>query len=446
MPRRVPIPPPELKEPALETWTLKLKTITPMFGGSAIPREVDRENPVRAASVRGHLRFWWRATAGARYATAEELFRAEEEIWGSDASPGKVSIRVLEANATEPTPCCTYHHPQREGGTVMKTYPYFDKYPGYALFPFQGKARKDRVSGKITVIEEPFNCLESVNFTLCLSFPNDVRPQVELAVAMWVKFGGIGARTRRGCGSLEIVGGSRPQNEATNSALDRRADGLLTTAPIVCLVGKEKESSIQAWKEAVEIYKEFRQGKDYARDSGSNSKNPAKLGRSRYPEPDTIREMFPQERWRHRVVHPVRGFPRADLGLPIGFHFQEEGPREESFILESNYPHGSRFASPVITKAVKTKNGYAPAIILLSSPHVWEVGSFVRDVHKVGVLTLRLRSDKKPIPESLVNLNESNRKEIFPLKQHGAKPIRETLVDFLKSRGFSAKRIEEVLL
>jgi len=99
MPRTIPISPPELKTPTLETWTLKLKTITPMFGGSATPREVDQENPVRAASVRGHLRFWWRATAGGQYTSAEKLFEAEEQIWGSAERYGKVALRVLEQAA-----------------------------------------------------------------------------------------------------------------------------------------------------------------------------------------------------------------------------------------------------------------------------------------------------------------------------------------------------------
>lgn len=430
MPRAIPIPPPEHKTPTLETWTLELKTLTPLFGGSATPREVDPENPVRAASVRGHLRFWWRAVAGAQYASAEGLFQAEEEIWGSDAIPGRVSIKVLEARASEPKPCCTYEHPRRDGGTELKTYPYFGEYPGYALFPFQGKARRDKQSGVITITEQPSKCLEEVSFTLCLSFPNYIKPQVEPAVAFWLKLGGIGARTRRGCGSLEIVEDSLPQNTKLESLLGRKANSLLTTIPIVCFVGEEKESPIQAWKEAVEVYKEFRQGKDYARDPGSNPKS-AKLRRSRYPEPDTIREMFSQESWRHGVKHPVRGFPRADLGLPIVFHFQEEGPKDENFYLESNYSRGSRFASPVITKAMKKNNGYAPAIILLNAPHVWEAGNF----------TLRLRSDVHVINENFVNLDRHSREHIPPLRMFGSKPIREALWDFIKSKGYQEVRL-----
>lgn len=134
MPRRISEPAPTLVEPKLNTWTIQLKTITPVFGGSATPREVDTQNPVRPASVRGHFRFWWRATAGARYATPQELFEAEERIWGSAQKQGKVAIKVVATRKGEKKPCAVFP----EG----KTFPNFDAYPGYALFPFQGKGKK----------------------------------------------------------------------------------------------------------------------------------------------------------------------------------------------------------------------------------------------------------------------------------------------------------------
>ncbi|GIW24902.1 type III-B CRISPR module RAMP protein Cmr1 [Meiothermus sp.] len=442
MPRAVPLPPPELKKPELTTWILKLRTITPMFGGSANPREVDPANPVRAASVRGHLRFWWRATAGAQYANAQDLFGHEVEIWGSDSVPGKVSIRILEAAASNPIPCCTYHHPRKGGGTELKTYPYFGDYPGYALFPFQGKARRDKKTREITVVEPPSKCFkeESVSFTLHLSFPNEVKSDVELAVAMWVQFGGIGARTRRGCGSLELIEGSLPRlQDVLKPVVVHRENSLLTRAPIVCLVGTPKESAIKAWKHAVETYKKFRQGKNFARNPGSDPKNPAKLGRSRWPEPDTIREWFPNVGWKHKPGHPVRGFPRADLGLPIVFHFQEEGPQDEDFILEANYapdsqPNsklGTRFASPVITKVIVAENGYQPLIAILDSPNVWHAGN----------LTLRFGEEIQQVTGSLVNLPPEQRGMIPPLGQFGSKTIREALVEFVKSEGYKEVRL-----
>ena len=58
---------------------LEISVITPLFGGGAEPGVADLLAPVRASSIRGHLRFWWRACKCANFATADELFGAEEE-------------------------------------------------------------------------------------------------------------------------------------------------------------------------------------------------------------------------------------------------------------------------------------------------------------------------------------------------------------------------------
>ncbi len=66
MARPVPkIPAPQWKEPApQESITLHLRLITPLFGGGYETREVDPDCIIRPATIRGHLRFWWRALYG----------------------------------------------------------------------------------------------------------------------------------------------------------------------------------------------------------------------------------------------------------------------------------------------------------------------------------------------------------------------------------------------
>ena len=98
--------------------TLHLKLITPMFGGGHTPRELDTVQPIRAAAIRGHLRFWWRATAGAQYSTSKSLSDAEAELWGSSVNtnkdgttaggPGKVSVRVEDISDFSTEACAAY--------------------------------------------------------------------------------------------------------------------------------------------------------------------------------------------------------------------------------------------------------------------------------------------------------------------------------------------------
>lgn len=76
-----------------------LEVVTPILGGSYKTREVDEVEIIRPASVRGHLRFWWRALYGAHYGSSESLYVREGELWGragtrNDGGRSKVDVRV----------------------------------------------------------------------------------------------------------------------------------------------------------------------------------------------------------------------------------------------------------------------------------------------------------------------------------------------------------------
>lgn len=134
MPRTPPtIASPDVSLHPPDHWTVHLKTITPMFGGSAQTRQVDEQSPVRPASVRGHLRFWWRATAGAAYQKSEDLFQAESEIWGNTDRHGKVRAEVEVTQAGRE--CAPIRHTTKRDGKKALD---FGSSPAYALFPFQG--------------------------------------------------------------------------------------------------------------------------------------------------------------------------------------------------------------------------------------------------------------------------------------------------------------------
>ena len=147
MPRTPPPPPdPSLLDhlPPPASFEVTLRTITPMFGGSATTREVDPENPVRAASVRGHLRFWWRAAAGASYEDAEKLFKAESEIWGNTEQHGRVRVEVKVSDAGEE--CQPIKHTLNHKGDIEIKFDADN--PGYALFSFSGRNRKRSFQSK----------------------------------------------------------------------------------------------------------------------------------------------------------------------------------------------------------------------------------------------------------------------------------------------------------
>jgi len=413
---------PEWKSPVTankETIELSLSLITPMFGGGYEAREVDEENPIRSAAIRGHLRFWWRATAGGAFATSEELFKAEEELWGSDQKAGLVGILVSDVVHDKPEPSGRFI--MRQNGKYGSI-PDFGKKPNYALFPFQGKAKDARIE------EYPAKVISKATFTLRICAPKISINEVTSAAAAWVKYGGIGARTRRGCGSLTMKQELPPivLGEIRNPNIHIP---FLKGSKMVVGRGSNKDP-IEAWKQAVDIYRDFRQKEGYARNKGSEPNRP---GRSLWPEPDSIRRITGKHHKLHEPTHPIElGFPRADLGLPIIFQFKDKDYGDpEDATLSGPASQISRFASPVITKAIPVNDGYAPMIIILNSPHAWVLGD----------LNLTSGRVSKRIPRKIIELTPPERKLIKPI--NGDKPVREALLDYVsRTWGVKAEEIK----
>ncbi|MGC8833786.1 MAG: type III-B CRISPR module RAMP protein Cmr1 [Armatimonadota bacterium] len=409
MSRKAP-PPPDAsvlgkrREPLFE---VKVHVVTPLFGGSANTGEVDSELPIRAASIRGHLRFWWRACKGADYSSCGDLFKKEKSIWGSVKEPGAIEIVT-----------------QVESSGKRVPYKSMPKCLSYALFPFRGEASKKK---------EPADALEGVCFKLLLfgRYGNDLdklKKEAEAALWAWLTFGGIGARTRRGCGSLFCSDSAFRPNGDVGEWLKQKASSYVTGSQgqtmIPLLLGAQilwgSESSISdAWSNAVKVMEDFRQGVGFARNKGSDSGRP---GRSRWPEADSIREIEKKWDFNHTPKHPARPFyPRADLGLPIVFHFQsKKDPSDHT--LEAACDGATRMASPIILKPLAlSENNAVPMVVVLNAPHVWDS----------GVPGVRFQGQQEPIPLDQLN-NPQKAEQTQPLKQFSAQNARDAFVEFVK--------------
>jgi CRISPR type III-B/RAMP module RAMP protein Cmr1 len=62
-------------------------------------KRIDAITPFRPSSVRGHLRFWWRATHGCTSASLEEMRAREGRLWGLASEPSKVTVKVTGQSA-----------------------------------------------------------------------------------------------------------------------------------------------------------------------------------------------------------------------------------------------------------------------------------------------------------------------------------------------------------
>ena len=205
--------------------TVTLSTITPMFGGAPQPTKVNLTQPVTARTVRGHLRFWWRAINGGRFSSIQQLFQAESRIWGSAASdhgsPSRVDITVELLHPVQLLPDKELRRLAREEGVAYGGYGVFDR--GRALV--EGV---DRFPFKVTA-----TCDEDV-------WQRDVAP----AILAWSLLGGVGRRTRRGFGSLRQYRESRTLFGLPEDARHTHRYSML---PASWLVGPSHTSCEKAW-------------------------------------------------------------------------------------------------------------------------------------------------------------------------------------------------------
>jgi len=248
--------------PELRELRVRLEVVTPILGGSYQIRAIDEVDVIRAASVRGHLRFWWRALYASQYLStkepyAEELCRRESALWGraatDDGGRSAVEIRV-DVDGTGDIDYSDINLQQTPGA--------------YALWP----ARAERKPGQ----EKPTapRRKPGTQFQLMLKVAATTEAEVRNALRAWILFGGYGGRTRRGLGSLKVledVSAWLP-SAATPDALTSLFGFDIFVAPtkkpgdvpsfgrVAIYIGRADRNAQTAWTTALGWLQEFRQG------------------------------------------------------------------------------------------------------------------------------------------------------------------------------------------
>lgn len=346
-------PPPVEKRMTTDiiTQVRQYELITPLFGGGVKPAEADPVTVIRGASIRGQLRFWWRATQGGRFnGDLRALKEAEDLLWGAastaqKARPSQVQIALEVTDAGRPF---------REQVSDLRS-PY-----GYFGFPLLNKS-----GAKV---------IEGVKFTLTLSFPRDGseqgRREIEASLWAWETFGGIGARTRRGFGALQLVSVNGvnsallPTNQdSVVSAIKKQLASHVVTGVwpsgvphlspnLLFKVTASQSSSLQALQGLVKALRDFRQ----QRNPGIAPNRP---GRSKWPEPDAVRRLSGASASVHKKpLSSIDKFPRAEFGLPIIFKFKDDRFGDPS-VTTLKGSQSERLASPLILRPLLCGNGRA---------------------------------------------------------------------------------------
>ncbi len=359
-----------------------VRLITPLFGGGVEPGVNDLQLPVRMKGLRGQLRSWWRLLAAhggladcglGPPADMRALYAEEAARWGgADANwapiPGRIGLRALNPQGFDlPVDFEVFNNGR------YQTAPHFSS-PGrsieYGLFPAKhGEQDGSPPKGLI---------LPGATFTLEVSVraaaaPNagQIVQELRLTVAWWATFGGIGARWRRGAGSVCV----RDENNNLLCVLDddqTNPSSLPAWASARTMQLKTRpacHAPERAWAQAIGRLKAFRQEPGTGRE-GRLSPKPPIYGRSFWPEAHLARHHHdPSAGWVHTLDPQFIGAgaaafaARGAFGLPLGIKFPQIGePPDTEFV-----PVGSnRMASPLILRAVaRPDNSFTPCALLL---------------------------------------------------------------------------------
>ena len=359
---------------------LELRVVTPILGGGVKARTLDEVDVIRAPSIRGQLRFWWRALYGHGYETPEALYDAESKIWGgvaqrrpseNSSSTKKSALRsnvVVRIVAAMKSP--------QESSDLQA-----DTRFRYALFASQlGVPQTRRINDSFTLRVQRAGALADGQWS-----------EVRVAVAAFVLFGGLGSRTRRGLGSL--APGQKDQVAAqffTDAwTLIRSAVGN-TPATRATEFPSLKEATL-LWlsntDDPIKVFSDLRQGQPYRQtpdvpdelDRWSARKNQdgtKRAGVSNWPEPRVLRRVFGPgaDRFSHprATDNEPTVYPRSIFGLPIKVQWQRKaragGQYQEPIdcILVPADNNVDRLASSLIVKSVWVEGGLRPVWLLLT--------------------------------------------------------------------------------
>ncbi|QFU02563.1 hypothetical protein FIU83_13045 [Halomonas sp. THAF5a] len=173
--------------------------VTPMFLGDG----TQRAESVRPPSIKGALRFWWRALNWGRMREAERgntdaalqrLHREEARLFGlaarrSNDQQEEGGQGLFRLGVSQPSDMATVSDWPRDGNSQ-------GGYLGYGLWGSREAPHRTALA-------------EDQSFRLSLAFKADTKDgdihQLRQALTLWGLLGGLGSRARRGFGSVALT-------------------------------------------------------------------------------------------------------------------------------------------------------------------------------------------------------------------------------------------------
>lgn len=311
---------------------LEIRALAPIFKGGSTTTQIDEGRPFRTPSIRGALRYWWRATS--TFADVEQLRAGEKALFGGvHGGPvaSAVSVVVLRQQSTP--------------GPRPSNKPY--------AFGFTGKDDEEARDRQVHM---------NATGTLRVEWRDDSDgEEVKRALKAWLLFGGIGGRSRRGAGSIWWDEGiDRPSTIDNYIAAWRRLVPERATRPwptlagSVLLVGPARASADAAWNEGLDGMRDIRASRDVRQGF---------LG----VRGNDLFEWKREDYLRFGQAGQFRS-SRAALGLPIRF----QGTKGTYILNAQGY---KRYPSPLHLKVVQFGSDFHPVMLVLRGPMPTDVSA-----------------------------------------------------------------------
>ncbi|QKJ39421.1 type III-B CRISPR module RAMP protein Cmr1 [Bacillus altitudinis] len=381
---------------------LTIHLVTPMFGGGPQSNSIDQDRPIRESAIRGHLRFWWRATRGAACKNANELSKREAEIFGHTEKSSLIKVIVEE---------------------IFKEQKQI-KFPPKFIF--------QKTPNKMLMGYFKMNVYLTESASMTSQDKKKLGNEIEAALWAWINFGGLGARTRRGCGSLYCETFSPKEQEVSKERFDQwfkeKVCQYAISIPEVPrewatlswefrLQNKASQTHV-SWTRTMDTYIKFRKK--------HNIQN-GEAGRSYWPEADSIRHLANMSHPDHELPYPSNkpkgyiAFPRAQFGMPIVFNFKKKSKKDKERS-EEEIAKRKWFQKEPNTKTLvpRNKNRLASPLILkpLAINQKESVG-MVMVLQQPKIEALSLLGDRKPLPDV------TDEQSIYPTATYSNNPLQD---------------------
>jgi len=164
----------------------RLQVVTPLFLSGADQQVAE----LRPPSIRGALRFWFRAMMGGVVGgDVQKVRQLEASTWGTTDAASQLRIRVCDQKLQTFDPTSMKDYEKQRKGLIYLSFPYLE---------YEKELKSQRWN-------RPYIKPKS-SFTVTIRLPSDdaLRAVVEGTVWLMAHFGGLGGRTRRGFGSVVV--------------------------------------------------------------------------------------------------------------------------------------------------------------------------------------------------------------------------------------------------